>query len=325
MDTLYDLLGALPHDDAEDLRAAFRRAVKGAHPDLRPGDPDAALKFRQIVRANEILGDTEQRAAYDHLLVLARRERQLASVQPIAATIHSLASTVLALAGAAIVAAAGYVLFIYISTTLAAPANNVDFTMRVSPDVATMRVSTDVAAASPADSPPADAGAPLANRESKDNRSEVIVPGPAMPPAAAMTLIDVVSIPAFNVGAAPFPPPNDAQSFRARGISAYRNGNLNGAIADLDHAIQLDPNFSASYIDRGIVLYRLRQFDRAFADIARAKQIEKEGHSKPTPATARKPHSDQTAIAPSTTSLHPRRTAAQNSAPEGGFASLTFQ
>ena len=57
MNTLYDLLGALPGDDAEDLRAAFRRAVKGAHPDLRPGDPDAALKFRQIVRANEILCD----------------------------------------------------------------------------------------------------------------------------------------------------------------------------------------------------------------------------------------------------------------------------
>jgi hypothetical protein len=26
MDTLYDLLGALPRDNAEDLRAAFRRA-----------------------------------------------------------------------------------------------------------------------------------------------------------------------------------------------------------------------------------------------------------------------------------------------------------
>ena len=51
MNTLYDLLGALPHDDAEGLRTAFRQAVKGAHPDIRPGDPDAALKFRQIVRA----------------------------------------------------------------------------------------------------------------------------------------------------------------------------------------------------------------------------------------------------------------------------------
>jgi curved DNA-binding protein CbpA len=52
MDTLYDLLGALPRDDSEELRGAFRRAVKGTHPDLHPGDPDAGLKFRQIVRAN---------------------------------------------------------------------------------------------------------------------------------------------------------------------------------------------------------------------------------------------------------------------------------
>src|SRR5437667_10595062 len=64
MKTLYDLLGALPNDEAEGLRSAFRKAVKGVHPDLHPGDPDAALKFRQIARANEILGDPDQRAAY---------------------------------------------------------------------------------------------------------------------------------------------------------------------------------------------------------------------------------------------------------------------
>ncbi len=78
MKTLYDLLGALPHDDAEGPRTAFRRVVKGAHPDIRPGDPDAALKFRQIVCADEILGDVEQRAAYGHLLELARLEPESA-------------------------------------------------------------------------------------------------------------------------------------------------------------------------------------------------------------------------------------------------------
>jgi tetratricopeptide (TPR) repeat protein len=281
MDTLYDLLGALPRDDAEDLRTAFRRAVKGAHPDLRPGDPDAALKFRQIVRANEILIDTEQRAAYDHLMVLARREQQSASVHPVIAWIHGLASAVIALAGASIVAVGGYLLFVYVSTVLFAPANNLDFAMRVSPDVAV---------ASPADSPPANQSA-FVKRESKGVRGEVTVASTAWPPA------DVVSIPALNLGAAPSLAPNDAQSFRARGISAYRNGDLNGAIADLDQAIQLDPNFSASYIDRSIVLYRLRQFDRAFADIARAKRLEKESRAKSMPATVRKPHLYQTGIA----------------------------
>src|ERR1700682_6263325 len=97
MKTLYDLLEALPQDDAEGLRTAFRRAVKGAHPDLRPGDPDAALKFRQIVHASEILGDAEQRAAYDDLLEVARLEQEQASGHPIAARIHKLASGVIAL------------------------------------------------------------------------------------------------------------------------------------------------------------------------------------------------------------------------------------
>ena len=32
MKTLYDLLGALPKDDAEELRTAFRKAAKGCIP-----------------------------------------------------------------------------------------------------------------------------------------------------------------------------------------------------------------------------------------------------------------------------------------------------
>src|SRR6202158_6625894 len=100
MNTLYDLLGALPHDDAEGLRRAFRTAVKGVHPDARPDDPDAALKFREIVRANDILGDDEQRAAYDHLLELARLEQLSEARHAIGARVHKLASGVNALARA---------------------------------------------------------------------------------------------------------------------------------------------------------------------------------------------------------------------------------
>ena len=46
MGTLYDLLGALPSDDAEGLRTAFRKAAKATHPDINPDNPDAALRFR---------------------------------------------------------------------------------------------------------------------------------------------------------------------------------------------------------------------------------------------------------------------------------------
>jgi curved DNA-binding protein CbpA len=137
MKTLYDLLGALPHDDAEELRTAFRRAVKGAHPDLRPGDPDAALRFREIVRANEILTDAEQREAYDHLLELARLEEQVpASKQALASRIHKLASTVMAFAGVSAVTVGGYLLFMHVSSASVASANDVDVDMHAASKIA---------------------------------------------------------------------------------------------------------------------------------------------------------------------------------------------
>ena len=73
MGTLYDLLGALPNDDAEGLRTAFRKAAKATHPDLNPDNPEAAMRFRQLVRAHDILSDAEQRATYDQLLAIATK------------------------------------------------------------------------------------------------------------------------------------------------------------------------------------------------------------------------------------------------------------
>src|SRR5256885_7844087 len=79
MGTLYDLLGALPDDNAEGLRTAFRKAAKATHPDLNPDNPEAALRFRQLVRAHDILSDDEQRAAYDQLLAIASQQRPVKS------------------------------------------------------------------------------------------------------------------------------------------------------------------------------------------------------------------------------------------------------
>jgi tetratricopeptide (TPR) repeat protein len=315
MDTLYDLLGALPRDDAEDLRVAFRRAVKGTHPDLRPGDPDAALKFRQIVRANEILADPEQRAAYDHLVKVAREEQQSITAHPIAARIHRLATGVIALTVFSIASVAGYLLFMHLATTLVAHANDVDGATRLSASIAAVRAAD----------PPGqlDEGALIAKHQ-RSVRGEVILASAAMP------LIDVESIPAPDGGAVRDAAPNDAWSFRARGISAYRNGDLNGALTDLDQAIQLDPKSSASYIDRGIVFFHLQKFDRAFADIAQAQRIEKKGASKSMPAIARKPglekpRFDQTAMASSAAPKGPRRPTAQGSSPAKGLASVVLR
>ncbi|WP_024514211.1 J domain-containing protein [Bradyrhizobium sp. Tv2a-2] len=121
MDTLYDLLGALPRDDADGLRTAFRRAVKGTHPDLNPGDPDAGQKFRQIMRAQDILLDGEQRAVYDHLLALARLEAaedaEHAAQNARAGKIHLLASWVMTLAGASAISIAGLALIALLWTS----------------------------------------------------------------------------------------------------------------------------------------------------------------------------------------------------------------
>ena len=308
MKTLYDVLGALPSDDAEGLRTAFRKAVKGAHPDIHPDDPDAALKFREIARANEILGDAEQRAAYDYLLELARLEQKSAAEHAIAARIHKLASGVIALAGVSVVTVGGYLLFMHMSVASVAPANKVDVTVRA---------SAEIASVSPVGSPDTtNERASPAKHESASVPAEAIVPSAAMPPRNAE------SIPAPNVGPAPDPAASAARSLRARGVFAYRNGDLNGAIADLDQALHLDPKFLAAYIDRGIILYRLRKFDRAFADTARAKRIEMTSRSKSASTMAGKPRFDQAGIPPPITQ---RRTAAQDPSREEGFVSLRLR
>jgi curved DNA-binding protein CbpA len=124
MNTLYDLLEALPRDDADGLRTAFRKAVKGTHPDLRPDDPDAPLKFRQIINANQILGDADLRAAYDDLLELARDEKETASRNAAARTRRKLASGVVALAGLSVGAVAGFLLFMHMAAGSVASTNN---------------------------------------------------------------------------------------------------------------------------------------------------------------------------------------------------------
>jgi curved DNA-binding protein CbpA len=72
MKTLYDVLGVRPNDDGAECKRAFRVAVKTCHPDIHADNPDASVRFRQVVEAYEVLRDPETRAAYDGLLELER-------------------------------------------------------------------------------------------------------------------------------------------------------------------------------------------------------------------------------------------------------------
>ena len=111
MGTLYDLLGALPSDDAEGLRTAFRKAAKATHPDINPDNPDAALRFRELVRAYDILIDGEQRATYDELLAIALQPPPATKAVRTYEVIGKVASNTMAATVISAVLVAGYVLF----------------------------------------------------------------------------------------------------------------------------------------------------------------------------------------------------------------------
>lgn len=110
MGTLYDLLGALPSDDAEGLRTAFRKAAKATHPDMNPDNPDAALRFRELVRAYDILIDPQQRDTYDELLAIALQPETAPATRTYE-TMRKVASNTMAASIILAVLVGGYTLF----------------------------------------------------------------------------------------------------------------------------------------------------------------------------------------------------------------------
>lgn len=247
MKTLYELLGTLTDDDAESLRAAFREAAKGAHPDLNPNDPDAALKFRQIVRANEILSDEQQRAAYDHLLDLACLEQEAASERGNAVPIYWIATGIMALASIGIVSLGGYLLLGHLALAQMADALGGK----------AGRAGAAIGLSNTFD-----------RTEQRDKLEEVVTPGVVASELTASAPASSDDVPVGDFGI------KDAQHFRRRGIIAYRSGDLYLALANFNLAINFDPSFSEAYLDRAIVFHRIGDPQRAFDDIAEAKRID---------------------------------------------------
>ena len=370
MTTLYDLLGALPGDDADDLRDAFRRAVKDVHPDIHPNDPDAALNFRLIVYAMEVLRDPELRAAYDYLLDLARQE--LVS-QRRAAKIRTFAFAMIGLAGASVVAVSAGSLF---APALLPGFRQIEELFHASARPASSGVSTDPASndsgatanrdatttkppeqqedfltrwgpndidakADPKADPKAGTGSPAEKQDdlpprsdanaidadhSAETRKPVAEPAiiPPRPDAndknapldhdaeAPPVMKEQDNLTAHQAGPK-LPAPRDATDdvtallepddktnasavMHAKGIVAYRKGDLDAALANLSRAIELNPKFMLAYVNRGIVLYRMGKLDLALADVARARRIDRAGHGGPTAAVHGRRHRDTSAI-----------------------------
>ena len=61
----YEMLGVQKTDDEAAIRAAYRKLAKRHHPDVNPGKPEAAERFKEISAAYDLLGDKDKRARYD--------------------------------------------------------------------------------------------------------------------------------------------------------------------------------------------------------------------------------------------------------------------
>ena len=61
----YAALGLSKSATAAEIKAAYRKLVRSAHPDLHPDDAGAEARFKVITAAHDLLKDPELRARFD--------------------------------------------------------------------------------------------------------------------------------------------------------------------------------------------------------------------------------------------------------------------
>lgn len=71
----YEALGVPEKSTPEQIRLAYRRAVKICHPDHNHNDPAATQLFRELTAAYKVLRDPEQRMSFDSSLGLGHAFR----------------------------------------------------------------------------------------------------------------------------------------------------------------------------------------------------------------------------------------------------------
>src|ERR1700733_8740447 len=61
----YVTLGTSKTASADEVKKAYRKLAKQYHPDLNPGNAEAASRFKEISVAYDLLSDPEKRARFD--------------------------------------------------------------------------------------------------------------------------------------------------------------------------------------------------------------------------------------------------------------------
>ena len=61
----YEVLGVSRSASADEIKAAFRKLASQHHPDKNGGDPQAAVRFKEINAAYQVLSDPQRKGMYD--------------------------------------------------------------------------------------------------------------------------------------------------------------------------------------------------------------------------------------------------------------------
>ncbi|MGB5951668.1 MAG: DnaJ C-terminal domain-containing protein [Ornithinimicrobium sp.] len=68
----YAILGVAPDAGDDEIKKSYRKLARTWHPDSKPGDTAAELKFKEIGEAYAVLSDPEQRSQYDGVRAMSR-------------------------------------------------------------------------------------------------------------------------------------------------------------------------------------------------------------------------------------------------------------
>src|SRR6185312_2056713 len=61
----YEILGVQKTDSDATIRSAYRKLANKHHPDVNPGKPAEAERFKEVSAAYDVLGDKDKRARFD--------------------------------------------------------------------------------------------------------------------------------------------------------------------------------------------------------------------------------------------------------------------